>query len=150
MIEEEISPGPGRPKKNLTPNELEKLVSMGCTDEEIAAWFGVCVRTIERKRKEPEYAEIFDSARAVTRISLRRAQLQAALAGNTTMLVWLGKIMLGQKDNLSVTHVKPVSEWTLEELCDAIRQLGGDPDTLAERAGGGTGAAAAGEGGGAA
>jgi hypothetical protein len=27
---------------------LEKLAAMQCTDEEVAAWFGVNVRTIER------------------------------------------------------------------------------------------------------
>ena len=33
--------------------ELEKLSGMQSTDEEIAAWFGVTTRTIERRRKSP-------------------------------------------------------------------------------------------------
>jgi hypothetical protein len=37
--------------------ELEKLAAMQCTDEEIAAWFNVSTRTIERRRKSPVFAE---------------------------------------------------------------------------------------------
>jgi hypothetical protein len=32
------------------------------------------------------------------KMSLRRAQLQLALNGNPTMLIWLGKQLLGQQD----------------------------------------------------
>lgn len=108
----------GRPKKELTPPELEKLVAMGCTDVEIAAWFSVNVRTIERKRKEPAYKDIFDNARAVTHVSLRRAQLQAALKGNTSLLIWLGKTMLGQKEAIEQQHTgkdgKDIGRFTID------------------------------------
>ena len=39
-------------------NELERLCAIQCTDEEIAAWFRVSTRTIERRRLEPEFAEV--------------------------------------------------------------------------------------------
>jgi hypothetical protein len=32
-------------------SELEKLCGMQCTDEEVAAFFGVSTRTLERRRK---------------------------------------------------------------------------------------------------
>ena len=35
--------------------------------------------------------------------SLRRAQWKAAQDGNPTMLVWLGKQMLGQRDKQEIT-----------------------------------------------
>jgi hypothetical protein len=80
--------------------ELEKLSMMQATDEEIAAWFGVATRTIERKRKNAKFAEVMDRGKAKGRISVRRAQLKLLEAGNATMGVWLGKNILGQVDEI--------------------------------------------------
>ena len=79
--------------------ELERLSMMQCTDEEIAAWFGVTTRTIERRRKNPKFAEVMDRGKAKGRISVRR-QLKLLEAGNATMGVWLGKQILGQTDEV--------------------------------------------------
>jgi hypothetical protein len=79
--------------------ELEKLCAMQCTDEEIAAWFGVTTRTIERRRKVRRFAEIMDRGKAKGKISVRRMQMKLLEEGNATMGVWLGKQLLGQTDN---------------------------------------------------
>ena len=39
-------------------------------------------------------------AKEVGKASLRSAQFKAALAGNATMLIWMGKQLLGQRDKL--------------------------------------------------
>src|SRR5271163_4395049 len=78
--------------------ELERLSAMQCTDEEIAAWFGVTTRTIERRRKVKKFAEVMDRGRAKGRISVRRQQMKLLEAGNSTMGIWLGKNILGQVD----------------------------------------------------
>jgi hypothetical protein len=78
--------------------ELEKLAAMQCTDEEIAAWFNVSTRTIERHRKSPVFAETICRGKARGRISLRRAQLKILEQGNATMGIWLGKQYLGRSD----------------------------------------------------
>src|SRR3977135_1233752 len=80
--------------------ELERLSAMQCTDEEVAAWFGVTTRTIERRRKNAKFAEVMNRGRAKGRISVRRAQLKLLEAGNATMGVWLGKNILGQVDEI--------------------------------------------------
>jgi hypothetical protein len=80
--------------------ELERLSAMQCTDEEVAAWFGVTTRTIERRRKNAKFAEVMDRGRAKGRISVRRQQLKLLEAGNATMGVWLGKQILGQTDEI--------------------------------------------------
>ena len=80
--------------------ELERLSAMQCTDEEIAAWFGVTTRTIERRRKNAKFAEVMSRGKAKGRISVRRAQLKLLEAGNATMGVWLGKNILGQVDEI--------------------------------------------------
>jgi hypothetical protein len=82
--------------------ELEKLAAMQCTDEEIAAWFNVSTRTIERRRKSPVFAETICRGKARGRISLRRAQLKILEQGNATMGIWLGKQYLGQADQIDV------------------------------------------------
>src|SRR5438067_252131 len=80
--------------------ELERLSAMQCTDEEIAAWFKVTTRTIERRRKNRAFAEVMDRGKAKGRISVRRTQIKLLEAGNATMAVWLGKNMLGQTDEV--------------------------------------------------
>src|SRR5580765_6836051 len=80
--------------------ELEKLCAMQATDEEIAAWFGVSTRTIERRRKVRKFADVMDRGRAKGRLSVRRMQMKLLEAGNATMGVWLGKQYLGQTDQL--------------------------------------------------
>src|SRR5205814_2550079 len=78
--------------------ELERLSAMQCTDEEVAAWFGVTTRTIERRRRNARFAEVMNRGKAKGRISIRRMQMKLLEQGNATMGVWLGKQLLGQRD----------------------------------------------------
>ena len=82
--------------------ELEKLAAMQCTDEEIAAWFNLSPKTLERRLKSPVFAETICRGKARGRISLRRAQLKILEHGNATMGIWLGKQYLGQADQFDV------------------------------------------------
>jgi len=114
--------GAGRKPVTIDLIELEKLCSVNCTDEEIAAWFGVSTRTIENRRKQSKFAEVMDRGRAKGRISVRRAQMKLLEAGNGTMGVWLGKQLLGQRDvtpiELSGPNGHPV-QFSLQAI-DAI------------------------------
>jgi hypothetical protein len=78
--------------------ELEKLSALQCTDEEIASWFRVSTRTIERRRQDPKFAEAMERGKARGRMSIRRAQMRMLEDGNATMAIWLGKQYLGQQD----------------------------------------------------
>lgn len=86
-------------KAKIDLSELEKLCHLNCTDEEIAAWFNVTVRTIMRKRKFPKFAAVMERGRAKGKISVRRMQMRLLEQGNATMGVWLGKQLLGQTDH---------------------------------------------------
>lgn len=90
----------GRPEAAIDIDELGKLCCIQCTDEEIAHWFGVCTKTIQRARKREPYKSVFEKGAAKGRVSIKRAQWQAAMGGNTAMLIWLGKVMLGQKETV--------------------------------------------------
>ena len=79
--------------------ELEKLSLLHCTDQEMAAWFGVSIRTIEKGRKQRKFAETIERGRAKGKISLRRTQMRLAEQGNPALAIWLGKQLLGQSEN---------------------------------------------------
>jgi len=89
-------------RADIDLNELERLCAIQCTDEEIAAWFGVSTRTIERRRLEPAFGEVMERGKAKGRISIRRLQMKLLEEGNATMGVWLGKQILGQVDQVAV------------------------------------------------
>ena len=81
--------------------EVEKLAMLHATDEEIAGWFDVAVRTIERRKSEPGFVEAIERGRARGKLNLRRIQLKLA-EQNAAMAIFLGKNQLGQVDQ--ITH----------------------------------------------
>jgi hypothetical protein len=87
-----------RPKVKIDLAELEKLCAMQCTDEEIAAFFGVSTRTIERRRKVKKFNEVMERARAKGRVSVRRALFRLANNGQIAAAIFLSKNLLGYKD----------------------------------------------------
>lgn len=90
--------GAGRKPIQIDLSDLERLCTIHCTYEEIAAYYGCSVRTVETCAKRPEYAEAMARGRAKGRIAVRRAQMRLLEAGNATMGIWLGKQLLGQRD----------------------------------------------------
>ena len=98
-------PGAGRKAVRIDLEQLEKLCALQCTDVEIAAWFQVSLRTIEKRRRLPKFADAMQRGRAKGRISVRRHQMKLLEAGNATMAVWLGKQLLGQRDVITAEHV---------------------------------------------
>jgi len=69
------------------------LASIGCTMKEIGAVVGCSVDTLERR-----FADVIEKGRESGKSSLRRMQWKAAEKGNVSMLIWLGKQILGQRD----------------------------------------------------
>lgn len=82
-----------RPFKKLDEDVIKKLAAIHCTMVEIASVCGCSVDTLERN-----CAELIKKAKDEGKASLRRMQFQAAQSGNNTMLIWLGKQLLDQKD----------------------------------------------------
>src|SRR6185436_19756576 len=86
----------GAPVKELDLNIVQKLAMIQCTDKEIAACLDVSEDTItRRKQNDPEFLEVLERGRGTGRMSLRRRQWERAQAGSDTMLIWLGKQILG-------------------------------------------------------
>jgi hypothetical protein len=96
-----------RPKVKINIAELEKLCTMQCTDVEIAAWFGVSTRTIERRRANSKFGEAMEQGRAKGRVSVRRQLFKLASEGNIAAAIFLAKNLLGYKDYFTNEHSGP-------------------------------------------
>ena len=88
----------GQPAVNIDLVELEKLASIQCTDEEIAAFFNVDRRTITRKKKQAEFRQAIERGKAKGRISVRRLIFQQAQQGSLAAAIFLAKNFLGYRD----------------------------------------------------
>lgn len=96
----------GKRRKPIVWEEFDKLCAMQCTREEIAAWFGISKQALIRACHTNfgmTFKELHAQKRMKGRISVRRKQFQLAMEGNPTMLIWLGKQYLGQRDNMELT-----------------------------------------------
>lgn len=85
----------GRKKIPIDYEKAEKLAIILCTQSEIAAVLDVPLSTLEH---DPEFLRIHKKGMETGKASLRRMQYKGAEAGNATMLIWLGKQHLGQRD----------------------------------------------------
>jgi len=83
----------------VDPSKVEALAALQCTYEEIASGLDVSLSTFERRRKDdPELDDAIKRGREEGTRSLRRIQWEAAQKGNVTMMIWLGKQWLEQRD----------------------------------------------------
>jgi hypothetical protein len=83
-----------RPKIEINEDEVFELAKIQCTNDEIAAVFGVSEVTIRNR-----FSAIVAKWREAGKKSLRRAQWEKAVKdGNVVMQIWLGKQYLGQRD----------------------------------------------------
>jgi hypothetical protein len=77
----------------LTDENVEILASYGLTVREIASLCRCGTTTLSK-----HHHDAFEAGRDACKSSLRRKQVELAQAGNVTMLIWLGKNLLGQSD----------------------------------------------------
>lgn len=127
-MEDSINPV-GRPRLDLDPALIEDLAGIGCTMIEISKICKCSVDTLERN-----FADVIEKGREEMKMSLRRRQLEVAHKGSkdkevasVTMLIWLGKQHLGQRDQheLSGPNGGPIKH----EILDLARL---DNEQLAE------------------
>ena len=99
-----------RPKKyNIKQSEVKKLASYGCSNVEIADFFG-CDESLIRK----SYSEFLNKGRSDMKIKLRKLQWKSAEKGNVSMQIFLGKNILGQKDKLEEAELEEPLKWSYD------------------------------------
>jgi hypothetical protein len=93
----------GRPRAVIDLLAVERAASIGCPNDDIAAIVGVSRRTLyEHMESDPAVVEAIERGRSNGRASVRRMQWMKAEAGSDTMLIWVGKVLCGQKDTSSI------------------------------------------------
>jgi hypothetical protein len=91
----------GRPPAKIDWEKVEELTIAGCLGSEIAGFFAMHPNTfydhVEKKHgiKFSEFRQQFHSKGDAY---LRASQFKKALKGDNSMLIWLGKNRLGQKE----------------------------------------------------
>lgn len=106
-----------RPQKDIDPAKVELLAGCGCTVEEIAAKLD-CSRDTLYER----FSDNLKKGREAGKSSLRGKQFEMAMKGNVPMLIWLGKQLLGQRDQLDLSKLTP-------EQAAAILSASADADS---------------------
>ena len=97
----------GRPKKyDIDTDMLFKLAKYNLTNIEIADIYG-CDEALLRKN----YSEFLTKGRGELKKRLRQAQYEVAVDDrNVTMLIWLGKQILGQTEKAEIQMNRPIEE----------------------------------------
>ena len=97
-----------RPKKyQIDTKQLTSLAKLGCTNIEMGDFFGCSPDLLEKS-----YSEFLIKGRAEQKMRLRQLQWKACESGNVTMLIFLGKNMLGQQDRIEETQLDEPLPWT--------------------------------------
>ncbi len=112
----------GRNKVVVPPEEVEDLAALGCTDRDIANWFGVDENTLRYS-----FSEYLLKGRENLKISLRRAMLKNACVNlNAAVQIFLAKNMLGMSDqgmNTDSAKVLPFTDNDEEDVKPTDQQL---------------------------
>lgn len=119
--------GRGRPKAVINWAEVDKYLQSQCDGAHIASLFGIHPNTLyiacEEKFKM-NFSEYSAKKKGEGKELLRARQFKAAMDGDKTMLVWLGKQYLEQRE-------KSDSNITLQEKAPVI-DFGDDNETEPE------------------
>ncbi len=120
----------GRPSEieNIDLNQVFVFGKFKATYETMADFYGVSERTIKRYMadEEGEFCHHYKKGLADCKLKLSEAQMKLAIEdGNATMLVWLGKQHLGQKDKSEVDQVNTNlnTELSKEEKKEALNRI---------------------------
>ncbi len=112
----------GRPNIQLDVDDIRELASEGNTVSDVATLLGVSDSVISDNE---EYKRAYELGLCDMRAMLRHSQFQSAKSGNTTMLVWLGKVILGQREE-TVSTLK--FEREDDELTKSLKGLAEEMD----------------------
>ena len=83
----------GRPKLNIDGDKISGWISYGATVREIAD-----VENCSEDHIHTVFRDKITKGKAQRNIRLRKAQFELGFSCNCSMLIWLGKQYLGQKD----------------------------------------------------
>lgn len=96
----------GRDKTVVPPDQVAELAGLGCTDNEIAGFFGIKHDTLRYN-----FTEELQKGRELVKIRLRRAMMTNALDKyNPAVQIFLAKNLLAMSDN-GITSADDALPW---------------------------------------
>jgi AraC-like DNA-binding protein len=107
-----------RPQKLIDVKQVEELAAIDCTYEEMAAVLDCSTKTLKRR-----FGDLINKGRETGKASLRRAQHKAAMGGNATMMIWLGKQRLGQTDDRGAKDGPADPQETARQVREHVRAM---------------------------
>jgi hypothetical protein len=122
----------GRPLKKIDWDRVDKLLESGCTGTQIAPHFNISPDTLYDRTMEEKgvsFSAYSQEKGSKGESHLHEAQYDKALSGDNTMLVWLGKVRLRQRE---VTE-HAFSEDSLKGLSSLMDQVKGLQDKNEEK-----------------
>lgn len=114
---------PCRPLFQIDWNRVDKFLESGCPGTDIAKSLGCCTDTLYNRCMQEHgvgFSEYSAQKRSAGENLLRAAQMNLALKGNSSMLIWLGKNRLGQKDD---PYQEVSFNGTLAQALDALKEM---------------------------
>lgn len=109
----------GRNQVVVPPEEVEDLAAIGCTNTDIANWFGIDDSTLTYNFKQE-----LTKGRENLKISLRRAMLKNACVNlNAAVQIFLAKNMLSMSDSGMTTDNSKVLPFTDDDDKPSEEQL---------------------------
>jgi len=113
----------GRKPKPINWDKVDEMLKVGCPGTEIASYFDMhCNNFYSRvvKDKGMPFTEYASRLHDVGNVFIRQAQYDKAVKGrDNTMLIWLGKQRLNQKENIT----PEVDADTTHQYLEVIKQL---------------------------
>jgi len=100
----------GKKYRTIDRNLILRLASIQCSLPEIAEAANTNVETLKRR-----FMDVIEQGRAQGKQSLRRVQFDKALQGDTKMLIWLGKQVLKQRDQVDDSEGTQPLPWRDED-----------------------------------
>ena len=116
---------PHRPLKPIDWKKVDELLIYGCPTTEIAAVIGVSTDTIyDRCLSEHgvSYTVYSTEKKQLGDSMLRGAQYRKAIKGDNTMMVWLGKNRLEQRDAPGEIAIAPETMKGMQSILDQLAE----------------------------
>ena len=108
----------GRPLKKIDEQQVYELAKIQCSYQEMAAVLDCDESTLTRR-----FSQVIKRGREDGKSSLKRKQYEVAMSGSVPMLIWLGKIVIGQREVIEQKNESlEQSSKVLEDLASKIQE----------------------------
>lgn len=116
------------PRKIIDWEQADTLLTSGCTGSEVAGYFGMHPDTFYRRCEEEKsigFSAYLQEKRSNGKALLRAKQYAKAMgktdSGDTTLLIWLGKVSLDQIESKKIEDQE--KEKKFDEKMDQVLKL---------------------------